>query len=264
MQYKNYTLALVGLFVITCFSGAYAADEPKKEQDKPAEQKWIKMFDGENLDNWSVPEIGGSGPVEIEDGMIFIGMGAGASGIQYEKEFPKKDYEIRYEAKKKNGYDFFGAITFPYLDSHCTFVNGGWGGGTIGLSSIDSRDASENQTTNYFHFDKTSWYEFRVRVAEGRITVWIKEFKSKEKIAKEEQDKADGKTARPERDPNEPVVDFFCEDHKISLRFESNYFKPIGIATWMTEGLIRKIEYRMLTPEEIEKVKKEVEAEMKR
>ena len=242
---------------------------------EPVEPKWTAMFDGESLENWDPVDTGGSGQVEIKDGVITIGMGVGGSGIRYKKGFPMTNYEIRYEAKRGMGNDFFGALTFPVDDSHCAFINGGWGGGTIGLSSIDGYDASDNQTSGYYRFDKDSWYEFKVRVSEGKIAVWIKEFKSeakleKERLAKEQREQAikEGKPAPPPLreapDPNVPVISFLTLDEKIALRSESNPFKPLGLATWVTEGLIRKIEYRTLTDEEIAQSKKEVEEYRKR
>jgi len=239
-----------------------------------AEPKWTALFDGETLENWERVDTGGSGAVDVKDGAITIGMGVGASGVRYMKDFPKMNYEIRYEAKRGMGHDFFGALTFPVDDSWCAFINGGWGGGTVGLSCINGRDASDNSTTGYYRFDKDSWYEFKVRVGEGKITVWIKEFKSagkveRERVAKEAREQAiqEGKTVpalREDPDPNVPVINFLAIDEKIALRYESNTFKPLGLATWITEGLIRKIEYRTLSDEEIAQDKKEVEDNRKR
>ncbi|MGL6193419.1 MAG: family 16 glycoside hydrolase [Thermoguttaceae bacterium] len=239
------------------------------------EPKWKPLFDGEVMTDWAVADAAGHGPVEVKDGSIVIGMGAAASGIKYKlDDFPKTNYEIRYEAKRGMGYDFFGALTFPVGESHCTFVNGGWGGGTIGLSCIDRYDASDNQTSGYYRFDKKSWYEFRVRVTDSKIYVWIKEIKTPEKIAAEKAaaEKAEKEGKKPEAtgsdkfgyDPEKPVVDFVIGKHKISLRGESDTFKPLGFATWVTEGFIRKIEFRDLTAEEIEKSKKEADEYTKR
>ena len=250
----------LSLFYVTCISGA--------------EPKWTALFDGETIENWDRAETGGSGQVDVKDGAITIGMGVGASGVRYMKDFPKTNYEIRYEAKRGMGHDFFAALTFPVDDSYCSFINGGWGGGTIGLSCINGHDASDNQTSGYYRFDKDSWYEFKVRVGEGKIAVWIKEFKSeakleKERAAKEAREQAiqEGKSVpavREEPNPETPVIHFLSIDEKISLRSESNDFKPIGFATWVTEGMIRKIEYRTLSDEEIAQCKKEVQEYRKR
>ena len=96
-------------------------------------------------------------------------------------------------------------------------ICGGWGGGVVGLSSIDGEDASENDTTKYKKFDSGKWYDIRVRVTKSRISAWI----DKEKII------------------DEPL-----EGRKISIRSEVEESKPLGIATWKTTGAIRKIEWQ--------------------
>lgn len=258
---RTIVFSLAFFSLIPCGMGR---EKPKEEKDAP---KWTSMFDGETLDHWSVPGIGGEGPVDVKDGAIRIGMGAGATGIRYDEDFPKINYEIRYEAMRNQGYDFFAALTFPVEDSHCTFINGGWGGGTTGLSCIEGFDASENATSQYFKFDRKYWYEFRVRVVEGKISVWIKELKTPEQIEREKKanaKKTETTPLRKERDPEQPVIDHVYVGERISLRSESNDFKPLGIATWTTEGYIRKIEYRNLDKEEIQKSKKEIEEYVKR
>ncbi len=199
------------------------------------EYGWKSMFNGKNLDGWSVPQFGGDGEVKAENGCLVIGQGAMITGVKYEKVFPKVDYEIRYEAKRTKGSDFFAALTFPYNDSCCTFVNGGWGGGTVGLSCVDGYDASENPTSTFYTFDDDQWYRFRARVTGKEIKVWIDE-ETKEGKRKETL-----------------IVDFETEDHKISLRDETSEYKPLGICTWCSEGLVRDIEYRKLKPEEVDK-----------
>ncbi len=247
------TFFVSGFLFLLCNTCSFCAEE----QAKPETAKdWKPLFDGKTLDGWTVPPVGGEGAVEVENGRISLGMGAGITGICYKKDFPKTNYEIRYEALRNMGHDFFGSVTFPVGKAHCTFVNGGWGGGTIGLSSIDGFDASDNQTSGYYYFAAKTWYEFRVRVTDGKIVVWIKKLESEGKEKKE--------STRKEPNPDEPVVNFVIDDHKISLRNETDDFKPIGFATWITEGLIRKIEYRNLSPEEIAQSKKEAEAYIER
>ena len=61
--------------------------------------------------------------------------------------FPKVDYEVNLDAKRVAGNDFFCGITFPVGKRFCSLIVGGWGGATVGLSSIDGKDAAENETT---------------------------------------------------------------------------------------------------------------------
>ena len=201
---------------------------------KEDEYAWRPLFNGKNLDGWKVPVYGGDGEVEAKDGCLVIGQGAMMTGARYEKVFPRLDYEIRYEAKRTKGSDFFAALTFPYDDSFCTFVNGGWGGGTTGLSCVDGYDASENATSTYYDFSDNTWYKFRVRVTGKLIRVWIDEATK------------DGKRKET------LVVDLDTADRTISLRNEASEYKPLGFATWCSEGVLRDIEHRKLRPEEVD------------
>jgi hypothetical protein len=118
------------------------------------------------------------------------------------------------------GDDFFAGITFPVRDSFCTWINGGWGGEVVGLSSINGADASRNETTSVRTFETGRWYTLRLRVTPDRITAWI---------------------------DDETVVDVSIEKKYIALR-EGDIDRsiPFGIATYATEAGVRKIEWRPL------------------
>jgi hypothetical protein len=153
------------------------------------------------------------------------------TGIRYEKEFPKINYEIRYEAQRVQGYDFFAACTFPVNEKFCTFINGGWGGGLTGLSSVDGYDASENSTSSHYDYQENVWYRFRLRVMNDKIQVWIT---------------AQDKTGNWEAE--ESVIEFETEGKELSTRLEVEHYKPLGFCTWATEGWLRNIEYREIEP----------------
>jgi hypothetical protein len=227
---KRIFILLLTVFFVTVssFAAAAAAEEPKDEYG------WKQLFDGKTLTGWSVPTFGGDGEVSVKDGELVIGQGAMITGVKYEKVFPRINYEIRYEAKRTMGNDFFAALTFPVNDNCCTFINGGWGGGTIGLSCVEGMDASENETSSFFSFTDHQWYKFRICVTGKKIRVWIdeptKEGKRKETLA----------------------VDLNLDEKKISLRDETSQYKPLGICTWVSESRIRNIEYRKLKPEEVD------------
>jgi hypothetical protein len=212
-----------------------AAEKPaKKPADKPG--VWRDLFDGKSLEGWKVPKIGGEGEVAVKDGAIVIGAGESMSGLAYKGELPKLNYEIELEAMRTKGADFFATTTFPVADSSCSFVLGGWGGTTVGLSSIDFYDASDNSTSSMKAFDDKRWYRVRIRVTAKKIETWI---------------------------DDEKIVDFVTVDHKIGIRFECDPYRPLGICTWCTEGRVRKVRLRSLTAADIADVEADVARQTK-
>jgi hypothetical protein len=177
------------------------------------------MYDGKSLDGWVVSDFGGDGEVEAEDGEIRLGVGVTLTGVRYTKETPKTNYEIRLEAKRTAGIDFFCGLTFPVADSHCSFIVAGWSGSVVGLSCIDGADASENETTKYMPFKNDRWYKIRVRVTPEKISAWI---------------------------DDEQVVDQSIVGRRISLRDEVLDSRPLGIAAWQSAAALRNIEWRSL------------------
>ena len=55
------------------------------------------------------------------------------TGVTWTGSFPRSDYEIRFEAARLAGNDFFATVTFPVQNSFCSLVTGGWGGDIVGL-----------------------------------------------------------------------------------------------------------------------------------
>lgn len=172
------------------------------------------IFNGISLDGWELTNFGPQGPVSVSAGEIILGMGDGCTGITYIREVPTEDYEISLEARRKEGNDFFCGLTFPAGSEFCTFIAGGWGGSTTGLSCIDGKDASGNETTTLRNFGKNRWYTIRLSVTESKIEVWI---------------------------DDEKVVDFLRAGKKLSIRPEVTLSKPLGIASWNTTAGIRNI-----------------------
>jgi hypothetical protein len=198
------------------------SDKPKQDEKKADTSKTRSLFDGKTMSGWKASGFGAQGKVEVKDERIVIGLGEGCSGITYTGEVPKTDYEISLEAMRVEGSDFFCGLTFPVeRDTKkvqpCTLVLGGWGGGTVGLSSIDGYDASENSTSTYKEFENGRWYKVRLRVTKPKIEAWI------------DKDK---------------IVDFTIGQRDLSIRIEVEESKPLGIATWRTTGAVRKIEIR--------------------
>ena len=182
--------------------------------------EWQSLFNGKDLSGWEVIQYAGPGEVQIQEGQIHMDMGVALTGIRYTNELPKSNYEIAVTAMKKDGMDFFAAITFPVKDTHATFVNGGWGGALVGVSSLDGMDASENETTTFYKFEKNKWYEFLVRVLDNKIQAWIN---------------------------NEKVVDINIADRKVSMRpGEIEDSVPFGISNYQTSGALKEVKVRRI------------------
>lgn len=206
-------LAMAALLGLAVSGGAGA-------QSKSGE--WRAMFDGKSLAGWRETPFTGRGEVRVSNGTIVLGAGAPLTGINWTGPFPRLDYEVRLEAARLQGGDFFASLTFPVGDSHATWVTGGWGGDIVGLSSIDGWDASENETRTYFNFENGRWYALRIQVTAGRIRAWIDE---------------------------KPLIDVTIASREISLRpGPIELSAPFGFASYNTTGALRKIEYRELKP----------------
>lgn len=181
---------------------------------------WKPLFDGRSLDGWRETPFTGRGKVTIENGTIVLGAGGPMTGITWAGDFPKSDYEIRFEGRRVRGGDFFASLTFPVADSYCTLVTGGWGGDIVGLSSIDGWDASENETRTYLNFETGRWYAFRLRVTADRITAWI---------------------------DDQQVINVEIAGRGIGLRpGPTKLCIPLGFMSYNTAGGIRGVEYREL------------------
>ena len=172
------------------------------------------LFDGKSLGQWVVTDFGSEGLVRIREGALILGAGNPMTGVTWTGEFPSVNYEINLEAMRIDGSDFFAAVTFPVKDDPCTLVVGGWGGGVVGLSSIDGYDASENETSTWERFESGRWYAVRLRVTDAKIEAWI-----------------DGRQ----------IVDFEIGGHRLSVRVEVERSRPFGIATYRTTGALRNI-----------------------
>ncbi len=191
-------------------------------QTPGADAAWRPLFDGKSLTGWKESDFFGAGKVRVQDGQILIGTGVltGITWAAAAAPVPRTNYEIRVEAQRVSGSDFFAGITFPVGDAYCTWINGGWGGRVVGLSSINGADAAGNETTLDWQFQTGRWYTLRLRVTPARISAWI------------DQDR---------------VIDVAIAGKWIALR-EGDIDRsiPFGIATYDTVGAVRRIEWRPL------------------
>jgi len=198
-------LVLLG-FAVTPFS----ADD---------DRAWLELFDGKTLGEWTATNFGGEGRVEIDSGRLVLGAGSDLTGITWKGPMPRVDYEVKLEARREEGGDFFCGLTFPVKDSYCSLILGGWGGTVVGLSSIDGLDASENETSRLMNFELNRWYAVALKVTQQRIEAWI-----------------DGSK----------IIDQELAGRKISIRPEVELSRPFGLASWRTRAGVRKIAVRRI------------------
>jgi hypothetical protein len=217
-------------FALACFScailllplkgGCEELPASKPVAGPAVEAGWVSLFDGKTLAGWKSTAFGGGTEAEVENGLIQVEAGEELSGIQYTKPVPRMGYEVSLEAMRRTGLDFFCGLTFPVLEKHMTFVVGGWGGSTVGLSSIDRQDASINETTQIRFFKDNQWYKIRLRVEPERIQAWIDE---------------------------ERVVDVNTKGKHLDLRpGEIEISVPFALATFRTSASFRSIRLRAL------------------
>ena len=204
------------LLTLLCLSAAAAT-----LQAQPNANGWKPLFDGKTLGEWKATPFTNSPAIRIENGAIILTAGHPLTGVTWSGKFPgSASYELRFEAARLLGGDFFSSVTFPAGGSHATWVLGGWGGDIVGISSIDGWDASDNETRSYFNFETARWYAFRLQVTSDTIAAWI-----------------DGQR----------VVNVEIRGRSISLRLgDIKLSTPLGFASYNTTGGIRKIEYRPL------------------
>lgn len=214
---KTQVIVLMLLLVLSCRNS-----EKKQLQSGTEDVTGVAdstlIFDGRTLKNWEITNFGPQGHVYVSGGAIILGMGDGCTGVNYTGVFPEINYRINLEAKRVDGNDFFCGMTFPVGKNPCTLIIGGWGGTTVGLSSIDGIDASENETTRLMKFEKDRWYDICLDVKEEGIKAWI---------------------------DDSLVVDFKRDGKRLSIRPEVELSRPFGICSWNTTAALRNLR---LTP----------------
>ena len=205
------------VILILCLFGALALPNFASAQAVTAE--WKPLFDGKTLSNWKSTKFSGEGSVKVENGQIVLEAGTTLTGITWAgPELPTTNYEIALQAMRVQGRDFFAGITFPVADSFCSLILGGWGGTVIGLSSINTEDASQNETSQSMEFEMGRWYNVRIRVTPAKIEVWLDQ---------------------------RQIISQDLKGNRITIRMEMEPSTPLGIATWKTTGALRDIRLRL-------------------
>jgi len=256
-SFRFHSLILATLICVLTTPSSLRGDEPpttgkpektgtEESDDKPtsteasprtkqaqAREKWLKSLTHSwkpLKDSWEVSQFGGDGPVEIKDKLITMGLGDPMTGIRWEGGAPKENYEVELEARRREGFDFFCALTFPVGKKHVSFILGGWGGGVVGISSVDGYDASENETTSFRNFDTDRWYKVRVRVDANQIQCWI---------------------------DDKPAAEQIRKGHEFDIRYEMDQCVPLGVASFQCKSEYRNLRIRRLTAAEIKAAQKE-------
>jgi hypothetical protein len=195
-----------------------AATQPATKPAAAATDR--ELFDGKSLKGWKKSGFAGEGEAEVKDGLIVIPAGEALSGITFEGgDLPTMNYELTVVAKKVEGSDFFCGITFPVNKTHASMICGGWGGGLVGISSIDDNDASENGTSQFKKFEVDKWYTMRIRVMPDRLQTWI---------------------------DDEQMADVDTKGKKIDIRAGIEDACPLGISTFRTTGAVKSVKIKKL------------------
>ena len=181
---------------------------------------WAPLFDGTSLAGWKQSDFLNPGVAYARDRKLTIPAGEVMSGITWTGDFPKMDYEIRMDAMRAGGSDFFCGLTFPVNDSFASLILGGWGGTVCGISCLDGEDAANNETTTSILFKNNTWYSVRLRVTENKLEAWL---------------------------DNEQIVDADTKDRTIDVRIEVEESRPLGLATFQTTAALRNVSWRKLS-----------------
>ena len=206
---------LIGALVVAGLAGCASTPAPKAGET-------VRLFDGKTLAGWRVLKDGdfaSHGKVLVKDGTIVLETGSLQTGIGWEGQVPRDNYEVTLEAMRTAGSDFFCGLTFPVGAEPCTLIIGGWGGSVVGLSNIDGSAAVENETTSGMSFESNRWYKIRLRVTTSRIDAWI---------------------------DDKQVIDLERGEHKFTVWPQQDPAKPLGIATWSTGAALRDISLKRL------------------
>jgi len=189
------------------------------------EAGWVSLVPAAGDGEWVAADFGGEGEVAWNEGTLMMTRGVDLTGVRWEGALPVSPYEIRLEARKMLGDDFFCGLTVPVRGKEgcVTLIVGGWGGATVGISSIGGLDASENETTSYEKFEKERWYAIRMVVREDKLEAWI---------------------------DDKQVVSVETAGREIGLRPGLiELVSPLGVASYQTDAELRGLEWRPLEGE---------------
>ena len=189
----------------------------------PPEAQWVECVPGE-AGEWV--DIHGEGPAgwDAAAGLLRIPRGEGLAGVRWTGAPPVAPFEVELEARRTNGHDFFCGLTVPTRSTRecVTLIVGGWGGELVGISSLDDRDASENETARTKTFEPNRWYRIRLRFGDEHLAAWI---------------------------DDQQLIDTDTTHRRLSLRYGPiDACAPFGLATWETGAELRSVRWRPAPP----------------
>lgn len=176
------------------------------------------------MTEWAMADFSGSAGIHVLNDILIIETGNDMSGVLWQGDVPKMDYEITLDAMRLSGNDFFCGLTAPWGESSFSLIVGGWGGTCIGISSLDWLDAYNNETARFRSLESHRWYPVKLRATGGRIQAWV---------------------------DKEQLVDVEVGDRDVDIRWEMAPVQPLGIATWRTTGAFRKFRLTPLSPQKL-------------
>lgn len=188
-----------------------------KEKDK---EGWQPLLEEKGLEGWTITDFYGHGEVKREGEVLILEPGKPLTGItSKKKDFPTSNFEIEFEARRTKGNDFLCGLTFPVGKGFASFIGGGWGGGLVGLSSVDGSDASENNTSSHVDFKNDQWYKFRIVVDDD----FVRGFVDKKEVFAQER-----------------------EGHQFSTRIEVYANQPLGFCVFASRVEMKNMRWRPL------------------
>lgn len=168
---------------------------------------------------WRPFRFGGDGAHRVASGELVLEPGAPLTGGTFDVALPRDRHELAFEARRISGIDFFCGLTFPTARGELTLVLGGWGGTVCGLSSLDGRDASDNETRTLRHFPEGRDVAVRIRVDGDDVRVFV-----------------DGA----------PFLAADLAGRQVSMRAEVEPCRPFGFCCYLTTARLAGLRWRPL------------------
>jgi hypothetical protein len=193
---------------------------------EPAPTEAIDLLSQDAVTRWQAAELTGAGAVKMQPGLIRLEAGQPVTAARFTGwealALPLCDYEVKLEARRVEGNDFFATLTFPIgsLSTSASLVLGGWGGGLVGISSLDGQDASENSTRSEHVLVNDLWYQMRMVVKRDELMAWL---------------------------DDRLVINTSLKGRRIGLRLgDIEACAPFGLASYGTTGEVRRLSIRRL------------------